>query len=440
MCQTQETDHYMRYQTLSAGLYERNRNRLYEQMDHGSVAILFSNDILPTNADGNMAFKQNSDLFYLSGIDQEETVLVLFPHAHQESMREMLFVKETNKHIAIWEGEKYSKEQAKEASGVPNIFWLDQLEAKLKAVMAEAEHVYLNNNEHTRKWVETETRQERLNKALQEKYPLHSYKRLAPLMHALRAVKQPEEIEQMQRACNITRDAFHRIMQFVKPGQIEYELEAEAIHEFTRKGSRGFAYNPIFASGANACTLHYDKNDTPIADGDLILMDFGCEYGNYASDLTRCIPANGRFSARQKQIYNAVLDVQKACYNILTPGASLYTYHQQVGEVMTEKLLELGLITRDEVKKQNPDWPAYKKYFMHGTSHFIGLDTHDVGLWHEPIPENSAFTIEPGIYIKEEGIGVRIENDIIITRDGYRDLMADIPREVEEIEEIMNAR
>lgn len=428
----------MRYTPLSSKVYNYHRQELYKKLKPGSVAILFSNDILPTNADGCLPFKQNADLFHLCGIDQEETVLVMFPDASQNSMKEMLFVKETNEHIAIWEGEKYSKEEALEASGIEDIFWLPELEAKLKVVMAEAEQVYLNSNEHTRRWVETETRQDRENARIKSKFPNHNYQRLAPIMHQIRALKHEEEIAQMQEACNITNKGFRRLLSFIKPGVWEYEIEAELLHEFVRNRSRGFAYGPIVASGASACTLHYDKNNRQVKDGDLILLDVGAEYGNYASDLTRCVPANGKFSARQKQIYNAVLRVQKACYDLLKPGAMLIDYHKQVGDLMTNELLELGLITSEEVKNQDPNWPAYKKYFMHGTSHFIGLDVHDVGLWHEPIQANHCFTIEPGIYIQEEGLGVRIENDIVIQQNGILDLMQDIPREVEEIEQLMN--
>ena len=428
----------MRYTSPSKDLFIHKRQELYKLQKEGAASILFSNDIMPGNADGNLPFKQNSDIYALSGIDQEESVLVLFPDASQNGMKEMLFIKETNEHIAIWEGEKYTKERAKEISGIENIFWLTELEAKLKYVFHEADCIYLNANEHTRRWIPTETRTERENKKLQAEYPHHRYERLAPLMHRVRAKKHPEEIKQMQRACDITNAGFRRLLEFTKPGVMEYEMEAELWHEFIRSGSRGFAYEPIIASGESACVLHYNINNKVVKDGDLILLDIGAEYGNYAADLSRCIPANGKFSARQKEIYNADLRVMKECYKLLRPGKMLGDYHKEVGEVMTNELLELGLLSTDEVKNQNPNWPAYKKYFMHGTSHFIGLDVHDVGLWHEPIEEGHAFTIEPGIYIQDEGLGVRIENDIVITKDGYNDLMADIPREVDEIEELMN--
>jgi Xaa-Pro aminopeptidase len=427
----------MRYKAPHSDLFVHNRQKLYKFLKPGSATIVHSNDIMPTNADGNMPFKQNADFYFLAGVDQEESVLVLFPDAPKSGMNEMLFIKKTNEHIAVWEGEKLSKEQAKEVSGIANIYWLDEMEAKMKDVFSMTQDIYLNSNEHTRRWIPTQTRTDRENEAIKAKHPLHTYLRLAPFMHKIRATKHPLEIEQMQKACDITNAGYRRLLKKTKPGMMEYELEAELQHEFIRSGSRGFAYEPIIASGASACVLHYNINNKAIKDGDLILLDIGAEYGNYAADLSRCIPANGKFSARQKEVYNAALRVQKACYSLLKPGVMLGDYHLKVGEIMTNELLELGLITTAEVKNQDPAWPAYKKYFMHGTSHFIGLDVHDLGMWHEPIEAGNCFTIEPGIYIQEEGLGVRIENDILITEDGFVDLMADIPREVEEIEDLM---
>lgn len=427
----------MRYKAPHSDLFVHNRQKLYKFLKPGSATIVHSNDILPTNADGNVPFKQNADMYFLSGVDQEESVLVLFPDAPKSGMNEMLFVKKTNEHIAVWEGEKLSKEQAQEVSGITNIYWLDEMEAKMKEVFSMTQDIYLNSNEHTRRWIPTQTRTERENEAIKAKHPLHTYLRLAPFMHKIRATKHPLEIEQMQKACDITNAGFRRLLKNTKPGMMEYQLEAELQHEFLSSGSRGFSYEPIIASGASACVLHYNINNKAIKDGDLILLDIGAEYGNYAADLSRCIPANGKFSARQKEVYNAALRVQKACYGLLKPGVLLGDYHLKVGEIMTIELLELGLITTAEVKNQDPAWPAYKKYFMHGTSHFIGLDVHDVGMWHEPIEAGNCFTIEPGIYIQEEGLGVRIENDILITEDGFVDLMADIPRDVEEIEDLM---
>lgn len=407
-------------------------------MSTNAVAIFNSNDIMPTSADGTMAFKQATDMFYLSGVDQEESVLVVFPGCSNPAHREILFLKETSEEIAIWEGEKLTRERAFEVSGVQTVYWLDQFERVLKSLLSEAETVYLNNNEHTRNSSEVETRDMRFGKWFREAYPNYSVQRIAPVLHRLRSVKSTEEVEQMRHACSITKAGFERVLKFVQPGVKEYEIEAEYMHEFLRNGSRGFAYTPIIASGFNACVLHYIENHDTCKDGDLILMDVGCEYGNYASDMTRCIPVNGRFTARQKQIYNAVLHVMKEAMLLLRPGVMLGDYHKQVGELMTEQLLNIGLIDAHDVEKQRPSWPAYKKYFMHGTSHFIGLDVHDVGLWHEPIQAGNVFTVEPGIYIREENLGIRLENDIVITADGFDDLMGDIPLEADHIEEIMN--
>jgi len=406
-------------------------------METGALAMVSSNDIMPTNADGNMPFRQNSDLLYLTGVDQEESTLVLFPSCHNPKHREILFLKETSPEIAIWEGEKLTKEKARELTGIETVYWNNQFEAVLKTLMSEARIVLLPSNEHTRRSIPVETREQRFARQIQTDYPLHDYQRLAPLMHRLRSVKSSEEIERMQTACRITEAGFRRVLKFVEPGVKEYEIQAEYMHEFLRSRSRGFAYEPIIASGFNACVLHYISNSESCQDGDLLLMDVGCEYANYASDMTRTIPVNGKFSPRQKEVYNAVLKVQRDSMKLLKPGVFLADYHKKVGELMEEELLRLKLISAEEVKNQSPDRPAYKKFFMHGTSHFIGLDVHDVGLWHEPIQAGMAFTVEPGIYIREENMGIRLENDIIITEDGYIDLMEDIPIEAEEIEDLM---
>ena len=428
----------MRYQPLASNVYDYNRAQFVAQMKKGHVAIFNSNDIMPTSADGHMPFKQATDILHLSGVDQEESVLVLFPDAFQKNMREMLFLKETNAEIAIWEGAKLTKQQAKKLSGIDHVYWLSDFERVLKMALAESKGVYLNNNEHTRAHVEVETRDARFGKWFREHYPNHSIERSAPILHRIRSVKRSDEIDQMQKACNITKAGFERVLKMVKPGVKEYEIEAEYMHEFLRHGSRGFAYTPIVASGFNACVLHYIENSDVCKDGDVILMDVGAEYGNYASDMTRCIPVNGRFTDRQKQIYNAVLSVMKDAMKLLNPGVFLHEYHKQVGELMTEQLLNVGLIDKHDVEKQSASAPAYKKYFMHGTSHFIGLDVHDVGLWHEPIQTGNVFTVEPGIYIREENLGIRLENDIVIQENGFFDLMGDIPLEAEAIEEAMN--
>ena len=428
----------MRYKKLPADLYVRNRKAFGDQMKPGGLALFFSNDIYPTSADGTLPFKQATDIFWLTGVDQEETVLLLFPDAHNPTDREILFTRETNEEIAIWEGAKLDKEQATQETGIQNVQWIAALERTLHRLLAEAHSIYLNDNPHTRADITVETRTMRENKAIREKYSNYEFERSAPILYGLRALKSAEEIDQMQRACDITHAGLERVLKFVKPGVMEYEIEAEFMHEFLRRGSRGFAYTPIIGSGFNACVLHYIENSDECRAGEVILMDVGAEYGNYASDMTRCIPVSGRFTDRQKDVYNAVLRVMRGAMNLLKPGVSLHQYHIEVGELMTEELLGLGLISSADVQAQNPAWPAYKKYFMHGTSHFIGLDVHDVGHWHEPIQAGHVFTVEPGIYIREENLGIRLENDILITEDGFVDLMGNIPVEVEEIENLMN--
>jgi Xaa-Pro aminopeptidase len=429
----------MKYERIDKRLFIENRRRLAERLLPNSIAVFNSNDIMPTSADGTMPFKQNADLFYLTGVDQEETILLLYPDAKEAKYREILFVRETNEHIAIWEGHKLTKEEATEVSGIRTVLWTSEFEKVFNTLMGDAEHLYLNTNEHPRAEVVVETRDARFIKWCQERYPLHSYRRLAPIMRDLRAVKSDIEIALIQKACKITEAGFRRVLRFVKPGVKEYEIEAEYAHEFLRHGSRGFAYTPIIASGANACVLHYIANDQVCQDGDLLLMDVGAEYANYASDMTRTIPVNGRFTPRQRQVYDAVLRVMRGAMDMLRPGNTLDEYHAAVGELMTKELVDLGLLTMDEVKNQNPEFPAYKKYFMHGTSHHLGLDVHDVGDKYRKFEPGMVFTCEPGIYIREEGLGIRLENDVVITENGLLDLMADIPLEAEEIEEIMNA-
>jgi Xaa-Pro aminopeptidase len=428
----------MRYQQLSADFYNGARKRFASHMQKGGVAVFCSNDTYPTSADGHFAFKQATDIFYLSGVDQEESILLLFPDSFHSHHREVLFLKETSETIAIWEGAKLTKEQARTQTGVKTVYWLGEFERVFKAILAEASCIYLNNNEHTRAVIEVETREARFSKWVREHYPHYRIERSAPIMHRLRAVKEKEEVDQLQRAIDITRGGFERVMKMVKPGVMEYELEAEYMHEFLSKGSRGFAYTPIIASGFSACVLHYIDNDKPCKDGDLLLMDVGAEYGNYNADMTRCIPVNGKFSPRQKAVYNGVLSVMKGAKALLKPGVLMHEYHKQVGELMTKELVDLKLISMDDVKNQNPEWPAYKKYFMHGTSHFLGLDVHDVGDWTIPIAAGNVFTVEPGIYIREESLGIRIENNIVITENGNVDMFDRFAIEVEEIEQMMN--
>ncbi len=432
----------MRYAPLPKSLFVAARKRLRVLLPKGAAAILHSNDIYPTNADGSMNFVQNSDLFYLSGVDQEETILILFPNAPDEKMREMLFLRETNEHIAIWEGDKLTKEQAAERTGIPvtSIFWLGEFERPLRTVMTTAKSIFLNANEHYRATIEVETREMRFVHRCQREFPLQRYERLAPLMHDLRIIKSPQEVKLIKDAIAITEAAFRRALQFVKPGVKEYEVEAELIHEFIRRGGQGHAFQPILGSGANSCILHYFQNNQVCADGDLLLMDFGARYANYNADLTRTIPVNGRFTKRQRDVYEAVLHVQKAAKKLLKPGVLLKKYQKQVGEIMQEQLLKLKLLTKQEIadaKKKDPEKPAYKKYFMHGTSHHLGLDVHDVGDTTKKIVPGMVFTVEPGIYIREEKLGVRLENDVLITRSGCVDLMKDIPIDAEEIEHLM---
>ena len=429
----------MRYFPIDKQLFVNNRNKLRSNLPANSLVVLHSNDIMPTSADGTMPFKQHSDIFYLSGIDQEESILVICPDHPDENLREVLFLRETSEEIAIWEGHKYTKEEATQTSGIKNIKWLPTFNQTLNTIMGQVEHVYLNSNEHLRNGNEVETREMRFTKWCIEHYPLHTYKRLAPIMHDLRAVKSQIEIALLQQACDITEQGFRRILNFVKPGVWEYEIEAEYIHEFIKSRSNGFGYTPIIASGANACVLHYIDNNQQCKDGDMLLMDVGANYANYNADLSRTIPVNGRFTARQKAVYNAVLHVQREAFKLLRPGNTIPEYHKQVGELMTEQLLNLGLLDKTDVKNQNPDMPAYKKYFMHGTSHHLGLDVHDYGNWYGKIKEGMVLTVEPGIYIREEGLGIRLENDIVITAEGIHDLMRNIPIEVEEIEELMNS-
>lgn len=429
----------MKYAPIPNSLFIENRKRFASQLKPNSVALFVSNDIMPTNADGSMGFVQNSDLFYLTGVDQEETILLIYPDAKNNSHKEILFVRETNEHIAIWEGAKLTKQQATEVSGIKNVQWTSSFQQMLKSIIFQAEHIYLNSNEHTRQYIEVETATMRFNKEIMSKFPLHKIERSAPIMQHLRAIKSKQEIDLIQQACNITEKGFRRLLKFVKPGVMEYEIEAELIHEFIRNRSRGFAYGPIIASGFNACVLHYVENNKECKAGDVLLLDVAAEYANYASDLTRCLPVSGKFTKRQKDVYNAVLRVMRAATKMLTVGNTIPEYHKAVGELMEKELVGLGLITMDDIKNQNPDWPAYKKYFMHGTSHFLGLDVHDVGDFNRPLEEGMVFTCEPGIYIREESLGIRLENDILVTKNGPVDLMANIPIEADEIEELMNS-
>ncbi|PIA78683.1 X-Pro aminopeptidase [Gaetbulibacter sp. 4G1] len=430
----------MKYHSINSNLFIKNRKKFAESMKANSLAVFNSNDIYPISADSTMPFEQHRDIFYLSGVDQEESILVLFPDCPKEIHREILFLKETNEHIAIWEGEKLTKEKAFATSGIKTVYWLQDMEKIMFEIMTQCDTVYINTNEHYRANVETETREDRFTKWLKHKYPAHSVAKSNPVLQRLRSVKDQIEIDLIQQACNITEKGFKRILNFVKPNVWEFEIEAEFMHEFLRNRSKGFAYTPIVASGNNANVLHYIENNQQCKSGDLILMDVGAEYANYSSDMTRTIPVSGKFTERQKTVYNAVNRVKNEATKMLAPGTIWADYHVEVGKVMTSELIELGLIDKADVQNEDPNWPAYKKYFMHGTSHHMGLDTHDYGILTEPMQANMVFTVEPGIYIPEEGFGIRLEDDVVIQEKGEPfNLMRNIPIEADEIEDLMNS-
>ncbi len=431
----------MRYLPIDNHLFTQNRQRLTRLLKPRSLVVLNANDIMPTNADGTMPFRQNNDLFYLTGVDQEETILVLFPAHPDEKFREVLFVRETSEQIAVWEGHKLTKAEAEQTSGIPrkSIYWTHEFDRIFGQMVFEAQNVYLNTNEHTRAEVLVETRDSRFIHWFRAHYPLHHVERLAPLMQFMRATKLQPEIDLTGTAIDITDKMFRRLLTFIKPGVWEYEIEAEMMHEFLRNRSRRPAYTPIIASGANACVLHYIDNSQQCQDGEVILLDLGAEYANYNADMTRSVPVNGRFTPRQRAVYDAVLRVMREATKLLVTGNLWDDYHKEVGKIMESELIGLGLLDREAVANQDPDAPLYKKYFMHGTSHFLGLDVHDVGSKYRPFEASMIFTCEPGIYIPEEGLGIRLENNILITDSGNLDLMAHIPIEADEIESLMNA-
>lgn len=426
----------MRHAPIPASLFVENRARLRGLLQPKSLVALNNNDVLPTNADGTLILHPNADLFYLSGVEQEESVLVLFPDASDERNREILFVRETSPLIETWEGKRLSKDEAKAASGIARVEWLSEFPVLFRTLMCEAENVYLNSNEHPRATVTVETRDSRFVQETQRAFPLHHYHRLAPLLHALRAVKSDAEVALLRKACNITGDGFRRVARFVNPGVTENQVEAELAHEFISHNAR-FAYSPIIGSGVNACALHYIQNDAPCRDGDLLLLDVAAAYANYNADLTRTIPVNGRFTRRQRQIYNAVLRVYRVCEAALKPGITPREWRDVADDAMTKELVDLKLITAAEVRKQGPEKKALRKYFMHGIGHPIGLDVHDVSVIGAPIQAGWVMTCEPGIYIPAEKIGIRLEDTVLITKDGPQSLMADIPMEAGEIEALM---
>lgn len=429
----------MKYLPIDSKLFTKNRAKFVAQMIPNSIAVFNSNDIFSTGADSTLPFHQHRNIFYLSGVDQEESILVLFPDAKNQKHKEILFLKETNDHIAIWEGAKLNKIQAAETSGVQTVYWLGEFESVFEQLMSEAKTVYFNNNNHYRQAVEMETREDRFIKTVKQKFPNHKIEHNFPIMEVLRGVKEQEEIALIQNACDITEKGFKRVLGFVKPGVMEYEIEAEYAHEFLKNRSKGFAYTPIIGSGYNACVLHYIENNQICKAGDMLLMDVGAEYANYSSDMTRTVPVSGRFTARQKAVYQAVLNVKNEATKMLLPGTLWEEYHVEVGKLMTSELLGLGLIDRADVQNENPERPAYKKYFMHGTSHHMGLDTHDFGPLKTPMKANMVFTVEPGIYIPEEKMGIRLEDDVVIQPKGTPiNLMKNIPIEIDEIEMLMN--
>ena len=429
----------MKYNLIDNALFIKNRKNFIAQMKPNSLAVFNSNDTYPISADSTMPFEQHRDIFYLSGVDQEESILVLFPDCPKEKHREILFLKETSEKIAIWEGEKLTKEAALKTSGIKTVYWLQDMEKIMFEIMTQCETVYINTNEHYRASVETETREDRFTKWLKEKYPAHAVAKSNPILQRLRSVKNQIEIGLIQEACNITEKGFRRVLNFVKPNVWEYEIEAEFIHEFLCNRSKKFAYTPIVASGNNANVLHYIENNQQCKAGDLILLDIGAEYANYSSDMTRTIPVSGKFTERQKDVYNAVLRVKNEATKLLVPGADWEAYHVEVGKLMSSELLGLGLLDKADVQNEDKDWPAYKKYFMHGTSHQMGLDTHDYGILTEPMQANMVFTVEPGIYIPDEGFGIRLEDNVVIQAQGEPfNLMKNIPIAIEEIDDLMN--
>lgn len=427
----------MKYIQLNNSLFIKNRKKLVKNLQANSLAILFSSDQMPRNGDQYFSFRQNSDLFYLTGIDQEKSILILCPNHYNKNLREILFIIESNEKIAVWEGHKYTKEEARKTSGISTIKYISEFESIFREIVLDVENIYLNINENPKFKTDILSADQRFVGTLGKEFPAHKIERLAPIMKKLRLIKEPEEIELMKEACAITNKAFKKVLKFVKPNVTEYQVEAEIIHEFLWNRATDHAYPPIIASGKSACVLHYIENNKICKDGDLLLMDFGAEYANYAADCTRTIPVNGKFTNRQKDCYNAVLRVMKKATNYITPGATINNINDRVEKIIQEEHIRLGLYTQEDVNNQNPEKPLVKKYYPHGTSHFIGLDVHDVGDRTTILEEGMILTCEPGIYIPEENIGIRIENDIVV---GVKpiDLMADIPREVDEIEKLMN--
>jgi Xaa-Pro aminopeptidase len=430
----------MRYEAINNELFKQNRKNFTKQMKKNSLAVFVSNDTVTRSADAAYRWRQNPDTFYLSGIDQEETFLILFPDAPEAKHREVLFVRRTNEHIAIWEGKKHSIEEARKISGVETVYWSDSFADMFNMFMHYAGHVYLNTNEHDRSISMGEATEVKFARKVMNDFPLHKYERSAPIMHELRVVKSKHEVALLSKAIDITNKGFNRVLKFIKPGVWEYEVEAELTHEYVINRGTGHAYEPIVATGGNACVLHYVSNEAQCKAGDLLLMDCAAEYGNYCADLTRTVPVSGKFTARQKSVYNAVLRVHRKAAAMMKPGVVLTELNDEVRLIMQDELIKLKLLKAADVKKQNPDKPLYKKYFPHGTAHFLGLDVHDVGNRFAKLKAGAVLTCEPGIYILEENLGIRIENNLLVTNNKPIDLMANIPIEAEEIEELMNSK
>ena len=431
----------MRYIPLSSSFYRSNRARFMDAISQGGLAVFNSNDIYPISADSTMPFQQHRDIFYLSGIDQEESVLLLFPDAKNSNHREVLFVKKTNDHIAVWEGAKLSQKEATNISGIQTVLWTDDFNSLFNQLTKEAKSIYFNTNEHYRANIETQTREDRFIEWAKKKYPTHQHEKSNFILQRLRSLKHKEEICQIQQAINITEKGFRRVLDFVRPGVWEYEIEAEFVNEFIKNRSKGFAYSPIIASGRNSNVLHYTQNNSKCQSGDLILIDVGAEYGNYASDMTRTIPVSGKFTPRQRRVYDAVRKIGEESMQLLVPGTLIKEYNQEVGKIMSSALIDLGLLDKKDLNIKDKKNPAYKKYYMHGTSHHLGLDTHDYGLIEEPIEPNMVLSVEPGIYIPEESFGIRIEEDIVVQeKGGPINLTKNIPKDPDEIEFLMSSR
>ena len=426
----------MKYTRLPSAVFTKHRQRFMAKLKPNSIAVFNANDIYPISADSTLPFEQHRDLFYLTGVDQEETILVLCPVAKDPKQREMVFVRETNAHIAVWEGHKLTKSEATAVTGIDNVQWTADFEASFLELAKQVENIYINTNEHYRAKLETQTREDRFIAWCKEQFPKKNYEKSNFILQGLRGVKDPEEIAHIQQACDITEKGFKRVLGFVTPGVWEFEIEAEFAHIFLRNRSKGFAYTPIIASGANSNVLHYIENSQQCQAGELILIDVGAEYGNYSSDMTRTIPVSGRFTPRQRAVYDAVLKVKDEATQLLMPGVLWKAYHIEVGKLMSSALVDIGLLTKKEV---SDNAEAYKKYFMHGTSHHLGLDTHDNGLLDKPMQANMVFTVEPGIYIPDEGFGIRLEDDVVVQATGAPvNLMANIPIDPDEIEGLMN--